>query len=49
MFVNNKRSKVSAGAWMSEKLEIGILDPGPITNHLLLDSEGKPKEGLVKG
>lgn len=49
MFVNNKRSTTAYGTRRSVNAEVGILDPGPITNHLLLDSEGKPLPNLSKG
>jgi len=49
MFVNNKWSKVAVGARMSDWPEIGILDPGPISNNLLLKIDGTPKEGLERG
>ena len=37
MFVNNKRSKLAYGARVSEQRNVGILEPGPITNHTLLN------------
>jgi hypothetical protein len=49
MFVNNKRSTTAYGARRSAKKDVGILDPGPVTNHLLLDDEGIPLPNMSKG
>lgn len=49
MFVNNKRSSTAYGARRSIHKGVGILDPGPITNHLLLDENNNPLQNLVKG
>lgn len=48
-FVHNKRSSNAYGARKSTKRDVGILDPGPVTNYLLLDSDNKPLENLLKG
>jgi hypothetical protein len=49
MFVNNKRSTTAYGARRSAKKDVGILDPGPVTNHLLLDDDGIPLPNMSKG
>lgn len=49
MFVNNKRSTTAYGARRSGKKDVGILDPGPVTNHFLLDDQGFPLPNLSKG
>lgn len=49
MFVNNKRSSTAYGARRSTHKGVGILDPGPITNHLLLDKDNNPLPNMVKG
>ena len=49
MFVNNKRSANAFGARKSKWSDVGILDPGPITNYLLLDENNQPLEGLIRG
>lgn len=49
MFTNNKRSSTAFGARRSTHKDVGILDPGPITNHQLLDENNQPLPGLVKG
>ncbi|CAI2387044.1 unnamed protein product [Moneuplotes crassus] len=49
MFVNNKRSSTAFGARRCIHKEVGILDPGPVTNHLLLDEDNNPLPNLVKG
>jgi len=49
MFVNNRRSSTAYGARRSNHKEVGILDPGPITNHLLLDKDNIPLPDMGKG
>ena len=48
MFVNNKRSNTAWGARKSTNNHVGILDPGPITNNLLLDENKIPKENMQR-
>jgi hypothetical protein len=48
MFVNNKRTSNVYGSRKSKIKEVGILDPGPITNYMLMDENNQPKEGLQK-
>lgn len=48
MFVNNKRTSTAYGSRKSKIKEVGILDPGPITNYMLMDQNNEPKEGLLK-
>ena len=49
MFVNNKRWDNAYGARRSKNTNVGILDPGPITNNILLDKDNNPLEGLSRG
>lgn len=49
MFVNNKRAANVFGQRKSKCNNVGILDPGPITNYLLLDDNNQPLEGLIRG
>lgn len=49
MFVNNKRSSTAYGTRKSDKKDVGILDPGPITNYQLFGDDKTPLQDLVKG
>lgn len=49
MFVNNKRSTTAYGARKSTKKDVGILDPGPISNGILLDEDRNPLPNQSKG
>jgi hypothetical protein len=49
MFVNNKRTATACGSRKSNKKDVGILDPGPITNYQLFDDDKRPLEELQKG
>lgn len=49
MFVNNKRSTTACGARKSTKKDVGILEPGPVSNLALLDKDKNPLPNLSKG